>query len=181
MKGEARRQGILKCLHDSKTPVSAGILSQQFGVSRQIIVKDVAQLRNEGVTISAYSRGYVLERESQVERVFKTIHSDEDVEKELNLIVDLGGAVEDVFVYHKFYNKVSAKMDIKSRLDVKNFLENIASGKSSLLKNITSGYHYHTVTAANEATLDFIQEKLRESGFLAKLQEHEPEELKSEN
>ena len=33
-----------------------------------------------------------------------------DTEKELNCIVDLGGTVEDVFIYHKVYNKVSAPM-----------------------------------------------------------------------
>ena len=43
-----------------------------------------------------------------------------------------------------------------------------------MLKNVTSGYHYHTVVAGDEHTLDLIQEALVEKGFLAKLQEYEP-------
>ena len=113
-------------------------------------------------------------------KVFKNFHSDEDVEKELTLIVDLGGTVEDVFIYHKAYNKVTAPMNIKSRRDVSIFLENIATGKSSLLKNVTSGYHYHTVSADSFETLKVIEDKLWENGFLAKLREYEPAEMKIE-
>ncbi|MBQ7792490.1 MAG: HTH domain-containing protein, partial [Clostridia bacterium] len=104
MKGEMRRESILARLGDSDIPVSASSLSQAFGVSRQIIVKDIARLREMGAPITSHARGYILEKKTRPERVLKIIHSDEDVEKELNLIVDLGGAVEDVFIYHKFYN-----------------------------------------------------------------------------
>ena len=66
-------------------------------------------------------------------------------------------------------------MDIKSRYHVKQFLDDIASGKSSLLKNVTSGYHYHTVLADSEETLDLIEKSLKEHGFLAPLQDYEPD------
>lgn len=178
MKGEIRRQEILKHLSCATEPVCASSLSKEFGVSRQIIVKDIARLRLEGSVIVSLSKGYVLQKSGLRERVFKTIHSDEDVCAELNLIVDLGGIVKDVFVYHKVYNKVSASLNIQSRLDVSKFVENITNGRSSLLKNVTSGYHYHTVLAKNQETLDIIEEKLKESGFLAPLQEYEPIELK---
>lgn len=177
MKGDIRRQDILKRLSDAGTPVSAGSLSREFGVSRQIIVKDIAQLRAEGAIIFSHARGYVLDQKELPKRVFKILHSDEDVERELNLIVDLGGIVEDVFIYHKYYNKVGARLGIRTRRDVYNFLEKIATGKSSLLKNVTSGYHYHTISAQASATLDLIEEKLGECGFLAQLQEYEPVEI----
>ena len=105
------------------------------------------------------------------------MHSDEDVETELNLIVDAGGTVDDIFVYHKVYGTVRAQMGIKNRLQVKEFLDNIATGKSSLLKNVTAGYHYHTVSADNAELLDVIESQLREKGFLAPLQEYEPNEI----
>lgn len=177
MKGDLRRQAILNRLSESAGPVSAGNLSKEFGVSRQIIVKDISRLRADGAHIESFARGYVFEKTAKPRRVFKTIHSDDDVEKELNLIVDLGGRVNDVFVYHKFYNKVTARMNIKSRLDVQNFLDNITAGKSSLLKNITSGYHYHTVSADDVQTLDIIESELKKCGFLAQLQEYEPDEI----
>ena len=90
------------------------------------------------------------------------------------MFVDLGGVVRDVFVYHKVYGVVRAEMNVRSRLDVHNFMKNISLGKSSLLKNITAGYHYHTVLAEDEETLDIIQEKISERGFLAPLQDYEP-------
>ncbi len=175
MKAEMRRQNILKLLSDAAAPMSATVLSQQFGVSRQIIVKDIAILREEGTKISSLSRGYVLQ--SMPKRVFKMIHNDEDVERELNLIVDLGGTVDNVFIYHKVYNKVSARMDIKSRHDVAKFISDITSGKSSLLKNVTSGYHYHTISARDDETLDIIEQKLEKEGFLAEFTDYEPEEI----
>ena len=90
------------------------------------------------------------------------------------MIVDLGGMVKDVFVYHKVYGVVKAEMNIKSRMDIKNYMNEISSGKSSLLKNITSGYHYHTILAESEEILDLIQQEFKERGFLAKLQDYEP-------
>ncbi|MBE7041520.1 MAG: transcription repressor NadR [Ruminococcaceae bacterium] len=177
MKAEERRQEIVNRLSASKGPISAGTFSQLFGVSRQIIVKDIARLREDGYPVTSLNRGYLLNLPKKPERIFKMIHSDEDVETELNLIVDAGGVVEDVFIYHKAYHKVTARMDIKSRRDVARFLENMTSGKSSHLKNATSGYHYHTVSADSAETLSIIEEKLRESGFWAPLQEYEPEEM----
>ena len=100
--------------------------------------------------------------------------TEEEVEEELNLIVDLGGRVEDVFVYHKVYNVVRADLHLKSRWEVQRYLDQIKSGESSLLMKVTSGYHYHTVSADSKETLDLIQEKLAERGFLAPLRDYEP-------
>ena len=177
MKVEERREGIIKILTLAKKPVSASSLAEEFGVSRQIIVKDIATLRESGFAVTSYARGYLLEKESKYERVFKLIHTDEETEEELNIIVDLGGVIKDVFVYHKFYNKLTARMDIKSRLDIRKFMDDITSGKSSLLKNVTSGYHYHTVCAESNEILDAVQQSLKERGFLAPFKEYEPIEV----
>ena len=174
MNGETRRKEILKRLHDASAPVSASHLAAELGVSRQVIVQDIALLRATGSVISALSRGYVLENSGKCQRVFKVCHSDEDVETEMNLIVDAGGTIEDVFVYHKAYGTVRAPMNIKSRLHVQKFIAETTCGKSSLLKNITSGYHYHTVSADSEETLDHIEQCLRDSGFWAQLTDYEP-------
>ena len=89
-------------------------------------------------------------------------------------MVDNGGIVRDVFVYHKVYGVVKAEMNIKNRRDIRKYMEEISTGKSSLLKNVTGGYHYHTVEAESEEILDDIQEELAQRGFLAKLQDYEP-------
>ena len=176
MSGNERREKMLKFLSESSEPVSGRSLAETFGVSRQIIVQDIALLRAEKHIITSTNVGYVLteQTESECSRVFKTQHTDDEVEEELKLIVDCGGVVKDVFVYHKVYGTVRAELNIQSRMDVDRFMTDIRTGKSSLLKNVTSGYHYHTVTAKTETLLDFIQNKLSEKGFLAKLQDYEP-------
>lgn len=176
MKGETRRQEIIKRLSEADAPVSAAVLAAEHGVSRQIIVQDIALLRAKGAAIVSLSRGYRLEERAACRRVYKVFHTDEDVERELNTIVDVGGIVEDVFVSHRVYGTIRAPMGIKSRMDVQRFMERIATGKSSLLKNVTSNYHYHTVRADSQEILDLIGTRLKEEGFLAPLQDFEPVE-----
>ena len=174
MNGEERREKIIHILRSSPMAVSGVKLSKELQVSRQVIVQDIALLRAKDFPILSTNRGYVLERQKEYTRVFKVIHTDQEVETELNTVVDLGGWVKDVFVYHKSYGVVKAELNIHSRRDIAGYLRDIKSGKSTLLKNVTSGYHYHTVVAGDEHTLDLIQEALVEKGFLAKLQEYEP-------
>lgn len=73
---------------------------------------------------------------------------------------------EKCYVNHKVYGHIEAELGITSRRKVKEFLADIESGKSTPLKNITSDYHYHTVTADREETLGMIEEELRKLGFL---------------
>ncbi|MEE1114133.1 MAG: transcription repressor NadR [Eubacterium sp.] len=174
MNGEVRREKILQLLSTGDTPVSGTELARRLGVSRQIIVQDIALIRAKGAEIYSTNKGYILLEKETASRVFKVIHTDEQVRQELELIIDNGGSVEDVFVYHKVYGVIRGELNLHSRLDINRYIADIKSGKSSLLKNTTSGYHYHTVTADSEATLDLIQNKLQEAGFLARLQDYEP-------
>lgn len=174
MKGEARRRKIIQMLSESREPVPGVALARELAVSRQVIVQDIALLRANGMEILSTNRGYLAGEEPAASRVFKVIHGDDEVQEELDCIVDLGGKVIDVFVYHKVYGVIRADMNIRSRMDVRRYLETLEGGKSSLLKNVTSGYHYHTVRAESEQALDLIQDELRRLGFLAKLQDYEP-------
>ena len=165
MTGKERRDSIIKMI-SGKSPVSGGSLSKSLDVSRQIIVSDIALLRAEGYDIISTNRGYFLNSPSGATIIIKVNHTDEQSEDELNTIVDLGGTVIDVFVHHKVYGKISADLDIRSRRNVKEFIENIKSGKSTPLKNITSNYHYHTISAENEEILNIIVEELKNKGYL---------------
>lgn len=181
MSGEERRGKIIQALKNSDKAVSATTLAKEFDVSRQVIVQDVALLRANGKNIFSTNRGYLIQEDEETTRVFKVQHEDDEVEKELTTIVDLGGTVEDVFVYHKVYGVLRAEMNIKSRMDIRNYMEEIRSGKSSLLKNVTSGYHYHTVRAERVEILDMIQAELQKKGLLAKLQDYEPVDFWGQN
>lgn len=177
MKKTARREQILERLSVAGRPVPGDELAAQFGVSRQVIVQDIALLRANGTEIIPTNRGYLLPLRTPLKtarRVFKVIHSERQTKEELELFVDFGGKVQDVFVYHKIYGVVRAELNIKSRADIAQYMEKLKGGKSGLLMNITSGYHYHTVTAEENETLDRIQKALNEKGFLAKLQDYEP-------
>ena len=161
-----RRTEILKLLQQEEKPVAARAMASQFGVSRQVIVQDIALIRAEGNDVISTNRGYIFTAPHTVSRIFKVHHTDADLENELCGIVDLGGKVINVMVNHRFYGHIEAELNISSRRQVENFMEDIRSGKSSPLKNITSDYHYHKVEAESEEILDMIQDMLKRRGFL---------------
>ena len=181
MTGSDRRQEILKNIKESDRPVSGSKLAKDYDVSRQVIVQDIALLRASGYDIISTNRGYVLLKPGKCERIFKVRHTAEEIEKELQIIVDNGGRILDVFVYHKIYGVVKAPMNIKTRKDIYEYVKTLSSGKSSPLLKITDNYHYHTVQADSEDILDNIQKDLEECGFLAKLLDFEPVDFWEKN
>lgn len=178
MSGKERRERMLEILRQCQNPVSGKDLAKDLGVSRQVVVQDIALLRAQNLEITATNTGYVLEKaEAELAkntRVFKVSHSSEETREELEIIVNYGGVVEDVFINHRVYGVLKGDLHIANHEDIEKFMEELKSGKSSLLMNVTSGYHYHTVSAPTKILLDLIQEKLQERGFLAKLQDYEP-------
>lgn len=170
MSGKERRDCILQDLRESDRPISGTKLASEFHVSRQVIVQDIAILRAAHMDILSTNRGYILQSglDSKAVRVFKMCNTDEQTEDELNTIVYYGGVVKNDFVNHKVYGKVQVDLNIRSVRDVREFIERIKSGKSTPLKNITSDYHYHTVSADSEETLDLIEEALEKKNYLIK-------------
>ena len=167
MKAEERRKEIANLLMAEQKPVSGGTLAERFGVSRQIIVQDISVLKGQGFEVLSTHNGYIVQESPLKERVVKVFHTTEQTEEELSLIVENGGTVVDVYVWHKVYGKVSAKLNIFSQMHIKQFIEGVRTGKSTELMNITGGYHYHTVRAESEAVLDKIGALLAEKGFIA--------------
>lgn len=167
MKAAERRKAIVTLLLTEQEPISGGALSEKFGISRQIIVQDISVLKGMGYEIISTHNGYLIQKSPLKERVIKFHHTTDQTEDELNLIVDLGGTVVDVFVWHKVYGKVSAQLNIFSRNQVNQFIEGVRTGKSTELMNITGGYHYHTVRAESEEILEEIYKALEEKGFIA--------------
>lgn len=166
MTGTDRRTDIIRQIKESKVPVSGQKLASIYGVSRQVIVQDIALIRAAGYDILSTNRGYILNAPRTVSRIFKVQHTDEQLEEELCSIVDLGACVENVIVHHKVYGHMEANLGINSRRKVAEFLDDIRSGKSSPLKNITSNYHYHNISADSEETLDMVEQVLNEKKFL---------------
>jgi len=166
MKVAERRKAIVNLLLSADGPVSGGELAQKFGISRQIIVQDITVLKGTGYEILSTNQGYVMQKSPLKERVFKVRHTTKETEDELSCIVDLGGTVVDVFVWHKVYGKIEAALNIFSKLHIKQFLEGVRTGQSTELMHITGGYHYHTVRADSEAVLDSIEAALKERNYV---------------
>lgn len=166
MKAEIRRKEIISCLVSENRPISGSELAEKLGVSRQIIVHDIAILKAAGYEILSTHNGYVAKETPEAERVFKVRHTSERTQEELSLIVDMGGVVDDVYVWHKVYGKIQAKLNIFSHRGIEQFMDGIKSGRSKELMSITDGYHYHTVKAESNETLDKIGEELEKRGFL---------------
>ena len=141
MKADERRKAIANLLTTEQKAVSGAALSAEFGVSRQIIVQDITALRSSGYDIISTHNGYLVQKTPLKERVFKVYHTTERTEEELNLIVDLGGTVVDVFVWHKVYGRMHAPLNIYSRAQVKRFIDGVRTGKSTELMAVTGGYH----------------------------------------
>ena len=139
MKAAERRKAIVNLLLSEQEAISGSVLSERFGVSRQIIVQDITVLKGLDYDILSTHRGYIMQKSPLKERVLKLHHTTEQTEEELSLIVKLGGTVVDVFVWHKVYGKMEAKLNIFSNLQVKQFIEGVRTGKSSELMNITGG------------------------------------------
>lgn len=166
MKAEDRRREIFSAISQSGGPVTANYLSQKFGVSRQVIVQDIAMLRANGYAVISTNRGYVTESADGTQRVFKCRHSLEDMLEESNIVISNGGTVDDIFVYHRVYGKIAAGLNLSTMRHAEELYRSLASGASKPLMSVTDGYHYHTVSAPTEAALNAIESALRAAGFL---------------
>ena len=123
MTSSERRIEIESRLRAAQNPVSATALAAELGVSRQIIVGDVALLRAGGVDIQATPRGYVLAAEGAgVSAVLACVHNADHMERELTLMVDYGAEVLDVIVEHPVYGQLTGQLQLRSRYDVSQFL-----------------------------------------------------------
>ena len=175
MEGTKRREEIISILEanaDSGLPVSGTELAKRLGVSRQVVVQDIALLRAVNKNIMSTNKGYVLFREQQAQkyckRFFKVKHASEGMQPELYAIVDCGGRLLDVEVDHPIYGQIIVDLIIHNRQDVDNFVREVKVFGTKLLSVLTEDVHYHTVEADQEEILDRIEENLARLGFLVK-------------
>ncbi len=169
MNGRDRRSEIMNILRISSQPVSGTELAHTLGVSRQVIVQDIALLRQGADPIISTTQGYLLghDKAGRPNRRFRVKHTRDEIEAELNIIVDYGGKVLNVIVEHPVYGEIAAELIAANRNDVQMFLDKIEASKGMPLLAIADGIHMHLVEADSEAILDTIDQKLEDAGFLA--------------
>lgn len=148
MNAAQRRKVILERLTEADAPLSASVLAGELGVSRQIVVGDVALLRASGTQIDATPRGYQLHPAARgYTGILACVHSTADqMREELYTVVDQGGIVVDVAVENPLYGELRGNLNLASRYDVDHFIQQAADTPECLLSRMTGGVHLHTLS-----------------------------------
>lgn len=169
MDSQERRNTILQLLLTSPDkPVNGTKLAKTCGVSRQIIVGDIAILRAQGREILSTPRGYRLVefKKKGFTKVFVCRHDASKMQAELNAIVDNGGIVHNVIIEHEVYGALEGTLDLHSRRDVANYVQKMQNAKAPLLSSISGGVHTHLVETEREDDLIAIENALKKLGVL---------------
>ena len=165
MDAARRRKKILERLGAASAPIPAAALGAELGVSRQIVVGDVALLRAAGHPVRATNRGYLLSRPTaRPRRSFPVQHTRDEIAAELEAILQEGGTVLDTSIEHRLYGQITVDLLIRSPEDLAHFLARLP--RSTALSELTNGWHTHTVEADSEEVLDAVGRRLDELGFL---------------
>ena len=145
--------------YDASAPLSGGALGRETGVSRQVVVQDIALLRTMGYPILSTARGYVLNVSKHASRFFKVCHTNEQTEDELVTIVDLGGTV----VFGETTEFLGAEHILKRRAvnaQVADKIDEIVARMESRAKSLGCDMRKGQPTPGNiEGGLSSIEEK----------------------
>lgn len=168
--GITRRKEIVVYLSTRTEPVNGTELARMFGVSRQVIVQDVALLRAENREILSTNKGYVLYQPTitrgNCTAVILVQHRADQTIEEMRSIVEYGGRMLDVFVDHDLYGQIRADLVINDMKDAEDFCRKMRHSASRPLKELTGACHYHTIAAPSEKVIELIKRELKEKGFL---------------
>ena len=172
MDPSARREEILQLLQLDIKPMSATNLADRFGVSRQIIVGDIALLRAGGVDIIATARGYILNKDEAAKEELKDsyvlacCHDKVQLEEELFIIADNGGVLVNVVVEHPLYGNITQELNIENRFDASNFVNKVTMTGGTLLSSLTGGVHLHTIRCKDPDSYRRILVALKQKNIL---------------
>ena len=173
MNAAQRRERILTRLNSAGAPLSASTLAAELGVSRQIVVGDVALLRAGGAQIDATPRGYQLHpAEKGYTGILACVHrTQEEMRRELYTVVDQGGIVVDVAVENPLYGELRGNLNLACRYDVDLFIQQAADTPECLLSRMTGGVHLHTLSCPTPEAFRRIEAALDAKGLLYKKEE----------
>ena len=167
--GRERRERIIEILMNTRTPVSGTELAKALGVSRQIIVQDIALLRARNREIISTNKGYLLFNSlgnDGTQTVIMVKHNSDEVYDEFATIVELGGRILDVSVDHDYYGQIQIDLVINDLNDAMEFVQKMKESASQPLKCLTGDIHYHTIAAPSEKVLQLIRNELKQKGYL---------------
>lgn len=163
-----RREYIKNLLIKSSKPLKGQQLAHELGITRQVIVKDIAILRAKNVDIIATPEGYIINKggENYYSKILALSHNSDQIEDELKTIVKYGGIVKDVIVDHPLYGEIKAMLMVKNLYDIESFINKFNDYKAEPLLVLTNGIHLHTVFTDNEEQMRQITNELKNKGYL---------------
>lgn len=162
-----RRDNIVKFLIESNVPIKGTVIANKYGVTRQIIVKDIAILRAMGQDIIATPDGYVINKKSKdVKAIIAVSHEEKEMFDEMNIVIKYGGTIEDVVVEHPLYGEIRGMLMIKNLNELNKFMTKYNTQKAKLLSVLTNGVHIHTISADNQENLELIIQELKDKNFI---------------
>lgn len=164
-----RREAILAKLLESKGPIIGAELAENFNVSRQIIVQDIALLRAQGENIIATPQGYLMpvQRDNRIRKRIVCKHEGyQAMEEELQIMVNYGATIVDVIVEHPLYGEITSMLNIGHKKDLDDFINKITRKKAEPLSKLTDGIHIHTIEIDSEEIFMEMKEELESKGYL---------------
>lgn len=169
-----RREKILQILKKKEYPVTGTELAQKLHVTRQIIVSDIAMMKAAGQPIFSSHTGYILQRYEEVDtRVYgikclNTISEENKLESELYTIVDNGGIVRGLEMDYENLGVFKAEMRLRSRRDVRVYLEKLNEEMKMLILMIMKGIHTLTIEISKDDEFMDIIHSLKTANLLYK-------------
>ncbi|MCZ2492112.1 transcription repressor NadR [Dellaglioa carnosa] len=166
MNGKDRQENIKEQLYNNANAISANQFAQQFKVSRQTIVGDIALLRAQGEQILASFNGYTYDQEpNKIIKMIVCKHRVDRVQEELELLIRNGAEVQNVTINHEIYGELSGTLLIKTENDINEFMTKLNGHKGRLLSELTAGIHTHLIKVASEESFAKIQQELFDAGL----------------
>lgn len=168
MNSDNRRELIYDYLLNSQRPLKGIDLAGKYGVTRQVIVKDIAILRAEGKDIIATPEGYIVNRglDNYIKKIIAVSHTKEEMYDELKTIVNYGGRVQDVIVEHPLYGEIRCNLMLKTMAELEEFMLSFERYNAEPLSALTGGMHLHTIVAESNEILENIEKDLINKGYI---------------
>jgi len=169
MRSIERRDKILLQLIESNNPIKGQNLAEFYGVTRQVIVKDIAILRAVGNGIISTPNGYTIQNEEDNDGISKLIavsHPEDKIYDELKTIIKYGGKIKDVIVEHPVYGEITAVLMLKNLYDIEMLIDKLKNEEAKPLLSLTKGIHLHTIIADSNEIMNMILDELKVKGYL---------------
>jgi uncharacterized protein len=162
-----RREDIFKLLLESERPLKGTYIAEKYSVTRQVIVRDIAILRAKGQNIIATPDGYIVNKnDNKVKAIIAVNHREDQMVKEMEIVIKYGGIIEDVIVEHPLYGEIRGMLMIKNYNELNKFSSKYKNQEARLLSVLTNGVHIHTIAADNSNDINLIIKELKECNFI---------------